>query len=150
DHLAVAVPTALPFALPVLEVDAGKNAAVETKRVTIVNHEIVEIWFQAVRGPPFFHFPTVRRLRRRQAPQTATVGHADQHIALRRQRRLNDWVALPRVLPEQLSVRWRETRQPIRAQKQHLLTPADRPHVRRAVARVPRRPLPSRHACGCV
>src|SRR5262249_21741146 len=46
DELAVAVASALPLAIAVLKVDARENAAIEAKRMALVNDEVVEIRLQ--------------------------------------------------------------------------------------------------------
>ncbi|HXB68099.1 MAG TPA: hypothetical protein VNY05_07640 [Candidatus Acidoferrales bacterium] len=51
DELAVAVASALPRWLAVLEVDAREHAAVKAEGMVIVNHEVVEVWLQRGRRP---------------------------------------------------------------------------------------------------
>src|SRR5262249_33884778 len=46
DELAVAVASALPLALAVLEVDAREDVAVEAVGMTLVNDEVVEVGLQ--------------------------------------------------------------------------------------------------------
>ena len=48
DELAIAIASALPLALAVLEVDARENAAVEAVGVALVNDEVVVVRLQPV------------------------------------------------------------------------------------------------------
>src|SRR5690606_38220312 len=54
NELSAAETTAFPLASAVFGIDASEYTAVETERVTIVDHEIIEVRFQSVRGPDFF------------------------------------------------------------------------------------------------
>src|SRR5262245_37036733 len=54
NELAVAITSTLPFALAVIEVDGGQDAAVEAEGMTFVNDEIVVIGLQSVRRPALF------------------------------------------------------------------------------------------------
>ena len=106
DDLAVAVASALPLALAVLEVDARENAAVEAVGMTIMNDEVVEVGLQPVRGPALFGSPSAGSVRDRDAANAAI--RADQDIAIRGHGRLHDGEAWPRVLPEHRAVGWRD------------------------------------------
>src|SRR5262249_27337055 len=57
EELAVAVASALPLALAVVEIDARKNVAVEAERMSLVNHEVVEVRLEPVRSPALLGSP---------------------------------------------------------------------------------------------
>src|SRR6185503_6564622 len=46
--LAIAVASALPLALTITEIDARENAAVESERIALMDHEVVEVRLQTV------------------------------------------------------------------------------------------------------
>src|SRR6266404_1280447 len=58
DELAVAVASAFPRALAVLEIDAREDAAVKAEGMTIVNDEVVEVGLQPDRAPALFDGPS--------------------------------------------------------------------------------------------
>ena len=58
DELAVAVASAFPLALAVLEVNARKDGAVESESIAIVNDEVVEVGLQPGRCPALFDGPS--------------------------------------------------------------------------------------------
>src|SRR2546423_900524 len=96
---------AFPCAPAVGEIDAGKQAAVESIRMSAMNDEIVEVGLQSDRGPTFFRAPSIRAVRDGDAADAgfgaADAGSAaDQKLARARDARLNDAVAGPRVLPK--------------------------------------------------
>ena len=70
DELAVAVASALPLALAVLEVDAREDAAVEAEGMAVVNDEVVEVGLQPDRGPALFGGPSAGSVRDRDAAQS--------------------------------------------------------------------------------
>src|SRR6266849_3065010 len=70
DELAVAVASALPGALAVLEVDAREDAAVEAEGMAIVHDEVVEVGLQPVRGPALLDLPSAGSTRNRDAAHT--------------------------------------------------------------------------------
>jgi hypothetical protein len=72
DHLAVAVPAALPAALAGLDVDCRKDAAVEPVRVPLVDDEVVEVRLQPARCPALVHGPAVCASGDGQAPHPLT------------------------------------------------------------------------------
>ena len=103
NELAVAIASALPLALAVLEVDARKDTSVEPEGMALVNDEVVEVRLQPVRRPAFFGGPSARSVRDRNAARAGSSGHAagaDQDVAVRGQSRLHDGDAWPRVLPK--------------------------------------------------
>ena len=100
DELAVAVASALPLSLAVLEVDAREDAAVEAERMAFVNDEVVEVGLQPVRGPALFDGPSAGSTPGRDAahahfgaPEPGTA--ADENVAVRNHGRLHDAVARP-------------------------------------------------------
>jgi hypothetical protein len=54
DELAVAVPSALPPAIAILEVDAREDAAVEAEGMALVDDEVIEVGLQPGRAPSAF------------------------------------------------------------------------------------------------
>src|SRR5262249_45207174 len=86
NELAVAVTSALPLALPVLEVDACEDAAVEAEGMAFVNDEVVEIRLQPDRRPANFDCPSAGTVRDRNATHAALTG-GDQDVAARDQGR---------------------------------------------------------------
>ena len=68
----MAVASALPLALAVLEVDAREDAAVEAEGMALVNDEVVEVRLQPARRPALLDGPSGRSVRDRDA------AHADR------------------------------------------------------------------------
>src|SRR5271157_944683 len=58
QELTVAVASAFPLALAVLEVHAGEDAAVEAEGIAIVNYEVVEVGLQPERRPAILDGPS--------------------------------------------------------------------------------------------
>ena len=71
DELAMAVASALPLALAVLEVDAREDAAVEAEGMALVNDEVVEVGLQPDRRPALFDGPSAGSVRDRDAARAA-------------------------------------------------------------------------------
>src|SRR5712692_10187875 len=134
DELAVAVASALPGALAVLEVDAREDAAVEAEGMAIVHDEVVEVGLQPVRGPALFDRPSAGSTRDRDAARTAAVANAHQYVAVRGQGGLHDGVAWPGVLPEERAVGERNAGRAGLAQQHDLCDSVDSQEMRRAVA----------------
>ena len=63
DELAVAIASALPVKVAVLEVDARDAAACESEGMAIVNDEVVEVGVQPVRGPALLDGPSAGSVR---------------------------------------------------------------------------------------
>ncbi|MBI3679171.1 MAG: response regulator transcription factor, partial [Acidobacteria bacterium] len=63
DELPLAVASALPLALAVLEVDAREYGAVEAEGMAIVNDEVVEVGLQPFRRPALFDGPSAGSVR---------------------------------------------------------------------------------------
>ena len=99
----MAVASALPLALAVLEIDAREAAAVEAKGMVLVNDEIVEVRLQPGRCPALFGGPSAGSVCDRDAAHAdfgaESGAAADQDVAVRGDGRLHDAVALPRMLP---------------------------------------------------
>src|SRR2546426_3815053 len=87
-ELAVAVASALPRALAVLEIDAREDAAVEAEGMALVNDEVVEIGLQPGRGPALFDGPSAGAVCDRDAARAALRAGDDQDAAVRGQGRL--------------------------------------------------------------
>src|SRR5262249_45347563 len=139
EHLAVAVALALPLALAAREVDAGKEAAVETEGMAAVNHQIVVVGLQPDRGPALVGGPAVRPAREREAAharlavaQTRPV--ADQAVAAGCRGGLHDAAAPPLMLPELLAGVRCDADHPGAGQQQDLRDAVDRYQLRRAEA----------------
>src|SRR3990172_12634598 len=153
DELAVAVASALPLALSVLEVDAGEDAAVEAEGMAFVNDDVVEVGLQPFRGPAFFDVPSAGSVRDRDAARADSprgVGGAYQEVAVRDEGRLHDAEARPRMLPKERAVGRRVAGYTGFALQQDLLDPVDRQQLRRAVATAALRTEPARLTGGDV
>ncbi len=123
----MAVASALPLALAVLEVDARETGAVKAEGMAFVNDEIIEVGPQPGRRPVFFDGPSVRSLRDRNTAHTFSFAGADQYIAIIGQGRLYDaGFTRPRVLPEQRAVGRRNAGRAGSAQQQDLRDSVDR------------------------
>src|SRR6266404_6471674 len=90
EQLAVAVTSALPLALAVLEVDASENAADEPETMSVVNDEVIEVGLQPDRRPTLLDGPSAGSSRNRETARAAAVADADQDVAVRGQGRLHD------------------------------------------------------------
>src|SRR5262249_11396795 len=135
NELAVAVASALPLALAVLEVDAREDAAVEAEGMALVNDKVVEVGLEPNRGPALFDPPSAGVMHHREAADAAVIADADQDVAVRGQGRLHDGVAFPCVLPERLAIGERDAGHADSAEQQNLRNSVDRQSMRRAVAR---------------
>ena len=128
--LTVAVASALPLALAVLEVDRRENAAVEAEGMPFVHDEVVEGGLQPVRCPALFHAPSAFSVRDRDAdradPTGAGVHGANEDVALGGESRLHDVASGTRVLPELRAVGGRDAGRPASAQHQNLFDSIDR------------------------
>src|SRR5215471_18287452 len=147
NELTVAVASALPLALAVLEVDAREDAAVEAEGMAFVNDEVVEVGLQPVRRPSRFDGPSAGAVCDPDAARAAVLA-GDQDVAVRRQGRLHNSVARPRVLPEPLAVGQGDARRAGFAHQQDLLDSVDRQEMWRAVAPAAGRPEPAPRAGG--
>ena len=80
--------------------------------MAFVNDEVVEVGLQPVRRPALFGGPSAGPARHRKPARRHASHHAhrvDQDAAVRCDRGLHDRAAFPRVLPQQLAVRRRNT-----------------------------------------
>ena len=66
----MAVASALPLALAVLEVDASEDAAVESVGMAVVNDEVIEVRLQPGGGPALLGGPSASSLRDREAARS--------------------------------------------------------------------------------
>src|SRR5437667_9404186 len=96
-------PARIFASLAVLKVNAREDVAVEAEGMTLVNDEVVEVGLQPVRGPALFDGPSALAVRDRKPARAQSAHHAhrvDQNAAIRRESRLDDRTAFPRVLPQ--------------------------------------------------
>ena len=100
QQLAMAVPAALPLPASVVDVDAGKNAAIEPECMALMHDEIVEVGLQPRGFPALGNAPLAGVARDGDAAQAEAVTLRDQQASLPDRSRLDDAVATrPRVLP---------------------------------------------------
>ena len=153
DELAVAVASALPLAVPVLEVDAREDMSVKAEGMALVNHEVVEVRLQPVGRPALFSGPSAGSMRDRDAARAVSSGHAgraDQDVAVRGQGGLYDGGARPRMLPEHCAVGRRDARCAGSAHHHDLRDSIDRQELWRAIAAAARRAEPAPIAGGAI
>ena len=147
DELAVAVASALPLALAVLEVDAREDAAVEAEGMALVNDEVVEVRLQPVRRPALFDGPSAGSVRDRDAAHADAAGHAagaDQDVAVRASRPAARCVPPCHACSQSTrAVGRRDAGRAGSAQQQDLRDAVDRRQMRRAVAPACRSGRPS-------
>src|SRR5262249_24979669 len=145
----VAVPSALPLALAVLEIDAREDAAVEAEGVAFVNDEVIEVGFQAVRRPPLFDAPSAGSVCHRDAADSGfgeSGAAANQDVTASDHGWLHNAVDVPLMLPEQRAVSRGDADHAFAVEQQDLRDAVDRRELWRAVSHLAGRAVPARLA----
>ena len=130
-----------------------EDRAVEAVGVAFVDHEVVEVRLQSVRGPTLFRLPAVGVVLDDEAPRADAAGRGhrvDQDVAVSGDGRLDDRAAFPFVLPQQLAVGGIDAHRSGRTEDHDLRHAVDRDQVRRAVAAAVQRADPAQLAGGDV